>query len=110
VFEAVHHKPRKTDLFKPRTHAGCGRRNVTDDEVVLDAVNNNPSSSTRRIASQTGLCQSAVWHMLRENSLHPFHLQPVQELQPGDKERRLECRGWSLHRVVDETDFLNRVL
>jgi hypothetical protein len=63
---------------------------MQDDEVVLDAVNDNPSSSTRRIASQTGLSQSAVWCVLHENSLHPFHLQPVQGLRPGDKECCLE--------------------
>jgi hypothetical protein len=63
---------------------------VQDDKVMLDAVNDNPSSSTHRIASQTGLSQSAVWHVLRENSLHSFHLHPVQGLQPGDKEHRLE--------------------
>jgi hypothetical protein len=57
---------------------------------VLDAVNDNPSSSTRRNTSQTGLSQSAVWCVLHENSLHPFHLKPVQVLQPGDKERSLE--------------------
>jgi hypothetical protein len=83
---------------------------VQNDEVVLDAVNDNPPSSTRCIASQTGLSQSAVWRMLLEKSLHPFHLQPVQGQQPGDKERRLGyCRGL-LHRVVDEPEFSNRVL
>jgi hypothetical protein len=76
---------------------------------VQDAVNDNPSSSTHRIASQTGLSQSAVWHMLRENTLHPFHLQPVQRLQPGNKEHLEYCQ-WLLHRVVDEPNFLNRVL
>jgi hypothetical protein len=106
VFEAVHRRPRETGSFKPRTHVGRGRRNVQDDVVVLDAVNDNPSNITRRFASQTGLSQSAVWRVLRENSLHPFHLQPVQGLQPGDKERCL----WLLRRVVDEPDFLNCVL
>jgi hypothetical protein len=110
VFEALHRRLKETGSFNPRTHIGRGRRNVQDDEVVLDAVNDNPSSSTRRIESQTGLSQSAVWRVLRENSLNPFHLQPVQGLQPRDKERRLDYCRWLLHRVVDEPDFLNRVL
>jgi hypothetical protein len=74
VFEAVHRRLRETGSFKPRIYVGCGRRNVQDDEVVLDAVNDNPSSSTRRIASQTGFSQSAIWGVLRENSLNLFHL------------------------------------
>jgi hypothetical protein len=51
VFEAVHRRLRETGSFKPRTHVGRGTRNVQDDEVLLDAVNDNPSSSTRSIAS-----------------------------------------------------------
>jgi hypothetical protein len=73
VFEAIHCRLRETGSFKPRTHVGRGRRNMQDDKVVLDAVNGNPSSSTSRIASQKGLSQSALWRVLRENSLHPFH-------------------------------------
>jgi hypothetical protein len=42
VFEEVHRRLRKTGSFKPWTHVGCGRRNVQDDVVVLDAVNDNP--------------------------------------------------------------------
>jgi hypothetical protein len=110
VFEEVHRRLRETGSFKPRTHVGRSRRSVQDDEVLLDAVNDNSSSTTRRIASQTGLSQSAEWRVLRENGLHPFHLQPVQGLKSGDKERRLEYCRWLLHRVVDEPDFLNRVL
>jgi hypothetical protein len=109
VFEAVHRRLRETGSFKPRTHVGNGGHNVQDD-VVLDAVNDNPSSSTRRIASQTALSQSAMWCVLRENSLHHFHLQLMQGLRPGDRERRLEYCQWLLHIVVDEPDFLNRVL
>jgi hypothetical protein len=45
---------------------------VQDDEVVLEAVNDNPSSHPRCITSETGLSQSAVWRVLRENSLHLF--------------------------------------
>jgi hypothetical protein len=74
VFEAVHHRLKETGSFKSRAHVGRGRRNVQDDEVVLDAVNDNLSSSTRRIASQTGRSQSAVWRVLCENSSHSFHL------------------------------------
>jgi hypothetical protein len=84
VFEAVHQRLRETGSFKLRTHVGRGTRSEQDDDV-LDAVNDNPSNSTRRISSLKGLSKSAVWGVLRENSLHLFHLQPVQGLQPGDK-------------------------
>jgi hypothetical protein len=85
VFEAVHRRLRETGSFKPRIRVGRGRRNVQDDEVVLDAVNDNPSRSTRCITSQTGLSQSAVWGVLGENSLHPFHLQQCKGYNQGTK-------------------------
>jgi hypothetical protein len=85
VFEAVHRRLRETGSLKPRTCVGHCRCNVQYDEVVLDAVNDNPSSSIRRIASQTALSQSAVWRALHENSLHPCHLQPMQGYNQGRK-------------------------
>jgi hypothetical protein len=60
VFEVVHRRLREIGSFKPQTHVGRDTRNVQDDEVVLDDVNDHPSSNTRCIASQTGLSQSAV--------------------------------------------------
>jgi hypothetical protein len=60
VFKVVHRRLRETGSFKSRTHVGHSRCNVQDDEVVLDAVNDNPSTSTHCIASQTGLSKCSM--------------------------------------------------
>jgi hypothetical protein len=94
-----------------QARAGRGRRSVRDEESVLGTVHDNPSTGTRNISSGTGrLPQSAVWHILRENQLCTFHVQPVQELQVGDKHLRLQFSRWVLHKIVDIPQFLWLVL
>jgi hypothetical protein len=107
----VHRNLREAGPLMPHTLAGCGRRNVRDEEDVLDIVHDNPSTSRRHICPTTGrLSESAVWRTLRENQLFPFHVQPVQGLQPGDKHLHLKFSWWLLYRIVDTTQFLCRVV
>jgi hypothetical protein len=80
---------------------------VWNEEDVLDIVHHNPSASTRHISSETGRLYQST---LRENQLHPFHVQLVQGLQPGDKHLRLQFSRWVLHKTVDTPQFLCRVL
>jgi hypothetical protein len=67
VFESIHRRLRETGSFKPRTDVDRGRRNVQNGEAVLDALNGDLSSSTRRAVSETGLSQNVVWCVFREN-------------------------------------------
>jgi hypothetical protein len=53
---------------------------------------------------------SALWRTLRDSQLCHFHVQPVQDLQPGDKYLRLQFSRWVLHKTVDTLQFLFRVL
>jgi hypothetical protein len=54
----------------PAAHVARGRPDV-DDEKMLVAVLGNPSTSTRRIASRTGIPESTVWRVLHENQMRP---------------------------------------
>jgi hypothetical protein len=59
---------------------------VQVEEDVVNIVQDNTSTSTRHISSSTGqLSQSAEWHTVHANKLYPFHVQPVQGLQPENK-------------------------
>jgi hypothetical protein len=91
-------------------HARCWpwKTQSTDEEDVLDIVQDNPSTSTRRhISSATGRrFLSAVWRTLRENQLYNFLVQPGQWLKPGDKHLRLQFCQWVLHKTVDTPQFL----
>lgn len=75
-----------------------GRRQhqLEDEERVVDAVMDQPSTSTRRIATQLQYSQSFVWRTLHREALHPYHRQNVHCLLPGDDvHRRVFCE-WML--------------
>jgi hypothetical protein len=65
-----------------------------EEENILDTVQRSPHASTRHLARCCGVTQSMVWRTLNENRLHPYHLQKVQHLQPGDTARRLDFCNW----------------
>lgn len=74
-------------------------RNPIQHENIVDMAEENPSTSTRRISQALMISQSKVWRTLKkEEHMHPFHLQKVQRLEPGDEVPRLTfCRWISLH-------------
>lgn len=96
---------RLTGAFpKPNCERELMRRNNAAE--VLEVVENDPGVSTRRISLLTGQSRTAVQDTLRENGLHPYHYQPVQELLPTDLPQRVRlCEWWSNH-----LDTLSRTL
>ncbi|KAL1490834.1 hypothetical protein ABEB36_013460 [Hypothenemus hampei] len=58
--------------------------NIANEKAVFDAVEDDPKSSTRRIAAQLYLSQSFVVRTLERERLHPYHFQLVQNLNPRD--------------------------
>lgn len=70
------------------------RRHVNDDEEVLRAFEENPQNSIRRVAHALGIPRSMVHRILRNNGLHPFHYQRVQQLLARDEIQRVHfCEG-----------------
>jgi len=60
------------------------KQNMEEQENILDMVQRNPTTSTRRLSARIGVSRTRVWRTLHEDDLHPFHPQPVQNLHPGD--------------------------
>lgn len=54
--------------------------------------------------------KSTVWRVLNEQLMHPFKIQKVQVLEPGDYPHRQECSRWFLHKEVDSPNFLKKVM
>jgi hypothetical protein len=71
----IHCSVRGTDAFKPQAHIDHGRHNVQNDEEMLDSAHSNPQASSYWDAQETGLSQSAVWHIMHEQHLYSFHTQ-----------------------------------
>lgn len=69
-------------------------RQVNVDEDVLHAFEENPRNSVHRVAFTLGISKSVVHRILRENGLHPFHFQRVQQLLERDEIPRIYfCEG-----------------
>lgn len=113
VFIAVHNRLRETGNLT-RNMPGAGRprsvRTVAFEEAVLQHVEDNPSTSTRAIANTMNANKTTVWSVLHEQLLHPFKVERVQALEPGDYPLRAECARWFLDKEVESPNFLRRVL
>lgn len=73
-------------------------------------IQNEPNTSTRLIASRLDCSKNTVHRVLKSHNLHPFKLQKVQHLLPGDPPRRLEFCEWLLGQADENADFLSIIL
>jgi len=65
------------------------RRQVIINERVLREFEENLSFNIRRVARTLGITRDMVHRILKQNELHPFHYQRVQQLLPRDAEPRI---------------------
>ena len=86
IFQSIHQRLRETGTL--RRSGGPGRpmtvRRVDVEETVLDMIEDEPGTSTRRIAQNLNVSNWTVWKTLKDNLLHPYHIQRVQALLPAD--------------------------
>ncbi|KAJ1531324.1 hypothetical protein ONE63_000008 [Megalurothrips usitatus] len=76
---------------------------------VLAQVDDNPHTSTRKIAANVGCSHGTVMHVLNEQLLHPFKLVQVQDPGPDDFPLRLQYCQWMRDRVGEVPRFLGLV-
>lgn len=103
TFAAVHRRLSENRTLRPNM-ANAGReRSVRTPELeedILEMVDNNPTTSTRRMASELGTDHMTVWRVLHEQLLYPFHVQKVQALNPNDYPRRYEFCQWVINQLA----------
>ena len=80
-----------------------------DEEGIVQMVQSSPRASTRRIAGRLRVPHTRVWRTLHAEGMHPYHVQRVQHLRPGDFAEWLEFCKWlngsrQLHRYILFTD------
>ncbi|XP_018393522.1 PREDICTED: uncharacterized protein LOC108772487, partial [Cyphomyrmex costatus] len=68
----------------PHHNGGRMRVRVNVEERILEAFEENPRNSIRRAAHALGVSRFVVHRTLRENQLHPYHFQRVQQLLERD--------------------------
>jgi len=69
------------------TSEGRGRPNVLDNvqlvDNILQAFNEDSTTSVQRVAAQLNVSYKVVWNFLRAHRRHPYHHTRVQGLEPG---------------------------
>lgn len=77
----------------PGSAVNEGRPRTVDERQVITEVEENPTTSIRRMSRRTGVAKSTVHRILKRNNLYPYHVQRVQALLPSDFQRRVDfCR------------------
>ena len=65
--------------------------------VHINELAQNPELSTRQLAAEFGVDHTIIWKILHDENLYPYHLQRVQALYEGDRERRVDFCRWFLN-------------
>lgn len=113
IFQRLHRQLSETGSFRgQRQDTGRPRTSRTTNrvEAILEAVDNQPERSTRTIAREQGCHHTTVWRVLREERLHPYHLQPVQALNTTDFPQRVTFARWFLQQSILQPQFAVSVL
>nr|CAH7742985.1 unnamed protein product [Callosobruchus chinensis] len=78
TFIRIHARLSETGSFK-RSTVVIGRpaivRTVQMEEAVLNEIERNPETSTRKIAHELNITHVTVWKILRHQQLYPYHMQ-----------------------------------
>jgi hypothetical protein len=77
---------------------------------ILEVFERQPTMSTGCLAARTGTSDASVQRTLHEQQLHPYHIQPVQELVPHDAPARRQICQWSLEQSTEEPTFTAKAL
>lgn len=113
TFLGVERRLRETGqvlITTPRLGRPRNIRTPQVEEAVLEAVEEDPEISTRRLGLQLGLRQSSVWRILHDQQLHPYHHTRVQELLPRDFQPRVDFAQWLLQKHRRDNTFLEKIL
>ncbi|GFV60469.1 uncharacterized protein TNCV_3471041 [Trichonephila clavipes] len=80
------------------------------EQNVLQHVERNPRTSTRSVANSVGVSHCSVWRILREQDMHPFHVQRVQTQQLEDYAPCVALAQWYLGKCATNPLFPDEVL
>ncbi|GBN69317.1 hypothetical protein AVEN_175128-1 [Araneus ventricosus] len=80
MFERLHRCLRETGSIVTGMHARRRGRSVRTPQVIEDImqrVEDRPDISTREVSRTVNVIHSIVWRVLRDEGLHPYHVQKV---------------------------------
>lgn len=80
------------------------------EEQILQDIADNPSNSIRKIAAQNNVTKWVVHETLKEQLLHPYHVQKVHAMSPDDYPARLQYSNWFIQQHNVNLNFSNLIL
>lgn len=113
TFAQIDRRLRETGAFKPNRWNAGRRPQVLQphvEENILDMVEQNPTTSMKRVALRCGVSKTSAWRVCHKQLLHPYHAQKVQELKPADLPKRSEFCRWILQEFRQNPQFLETLL
>ncbi|GBM84915.1 hypothetical protein AVEN_23714-1 [Araneus ventricosus] len=113
LFERLHRCLCETGSFVTGMHDTGRCRSVRTPQVVediLQGVRDRTDIITREVSRAVNVPHSIVWRVLRDEGLHPYHVQKVQALIPADYAPRVEFARWFLQQLAAQPDFNVHVL
>lgn len=108
VFVRLRDSMRADVVLLPPRRANAGRQRLRNDEEILENMNANPTTSTRRAGFHFQTAHSTVFRVFREDIQHPFHNRTVQNLHDVDYDRRVLYAEWFNDRYDEEPDDFYR--
>lgn len=113
AFQRLASRVREKGQVQPDSNKGKTlARPVRSDRApeVLAAFEINPNDSTRRIAIDSGMSQSSVVRILKENKMHPYKMSLHQELHGDDGIQRMNFCLWAREKLQQNVHFFRNVL
>ena len=80
------------------------------EEQILQDIDDNPSNSIRKIATQNNVTKWVVHETLKEQLLHPYHVQKVHAMSPDDYPARLQYSNWFIQQHNQNLNFSKLIL
>lgn len=113
TFAAVFRRLAETGSLLPNVDGKGKQREIRTPELeenVLQRVGEEPNVSTRQLGKTLRVGHATVWRILKEQLLHPYHLQRVQALGPADFPARLAFCNWFLQKHIRSPAFVSSVI
>lgn len=107
MFTRIHNTYCEGRLPGPR---GGGRPQTVDEDAILEARRDDPSTSVRVIERRTGIAKSTVHSVLKRHRYHPYHVRKVQTLLERDYIQRINFCNLMLEMHNNDRFFFNKIL
>lgn len=113
TFGRIERRLRETGRLEPSTvNRGRPRQICTPqvEEQILNTIAEYPGESIRNLGRQMGVSKTIPHKVLKEQLLHPFHVQLVQELLPPDFDARIRFCHFIRRKRNTDIHFQNKIL